>query len=450
MDIFYPIQLLANSISQNPAINFFIYDIIKIGILLVFINYLMAITRYYFPINKTKDLLTKRRWYGLDYLFAALLGVITPFCSCSSIPLFIGFLSAGIPLGVTFAFLIASPLVNESSLILFPAIFGWQTTIIYNVAGIILAVIGGMIIQKLHLEKYVNQQLLKYKCRCDIEAENGGQKIKLKKLLGYWWIDGFKITKNIFPYVILGVGIGAIIHGFVPQTLIETYLNTKAWWAVPIATLSGIPLYANSVTIIPIIEAIINKGVPMGTALAFMTATVALSLPEALILKKAMKWQLLAIFFGITTVGIMLIGYLFNFIQYNQKEKITSVNQQSITVQTVDTFLPSGSEKIEVFVFHTTKRCISCINIGKYTKTVIEEKFQEEFKSEKITFREVNIDLPENFKMAQEYKVSGSAFFINTIKDGQNKHEEDATVWRLVTNETSLKNYFEAKLKTLL
>jgi len=450
MDIFYPIQLLANSISQNPAINFFIYDTIKIGLLLVFINYLMAIARYYFPINKTRNLLTKRHWFGLDYLFAALLGVITPFCSCSSIPLFIGFLSAGIPLGITFAFLIASPLVNESSLILFPALFGWQTTIIYNIAGIILAVVGGIIIQKLHLEKYVNQQLLKYKCRCDVEAENGGQKIKFKKLLGYWWADGFKITKNIFPYVILGVGIGAIIHGFIPQTLIETYLNIKVWWAVPIATLLGVPLYANSVTVIPIIEALINKGVPMGTALAFMTATVALSLPEALILKKAMKWQLLAIFFGITTIGIMLIGYLFNFIQYNSKEKVTSVNQQSIPSQTVNTSLPSGSEKIEVFVFHTTNRCISCINIGKYTKTVIEEKFPEEFKSGRITFREVNIDLPENFKMAQEYKVSGSSLFINAIKDSQNNHEEDTTVWRLVTNEAQLKSYFEAKLKTLL
>jgi len=314
MDIFYPVQLLANSISLNPAINFFFYDTIKIGLLLIFINYLMAITRYYFPVNKVKNLLTKRRWFGLDYLFAALLGVVTPFCSCSSIPLFIGFLSAGIPLGVTFAFLIASPLVNEASLILFPALFGWKTTIIYNLAGIIIAVIGGIIIQKLHLEKYVNQNLLKYKSRADIEAENGGQKMKIKKLLGYWWTDGFKITKNIFPYVILGVGVGAIIHGFIPQTLIETYLNIKAWWVVPVATLLGVPLYANSVSVLPIIEALISKGIPLGTALAFMTATVALSLPQALILKKAMKWQLLLAFFGLTTIGIILIGYLFNYL----------------------------------------------------------------------------------------------------------------------------------------
>ena len=326
MDIFYPVQLLANTVTNNwlslskdsylgSALNFFIYDTIKIGILLVFINYLMAITRYYFPTNKVRDLLTKRRWYGLDYLFAALLEVVTPFCSCSSIPLFIGFLSAGIPLGVTFAFLIASPLVNESSLILFPALFGLKTTVIYNIAGIIVAVIGGIIIQKLHLEKYVNQDLLKYKSRSDVEAENGGEKIKLKKLIYYWWVDGFKITKSIFPYVLLGVGLGAIIHGFVPANFFEKYLSIKSWWTVPIATLLGVPLYANSVSVLPVVEALITKGIPMGTALAFMTATVALSLPEALILKKAMKWQLLVAFFGITSIGIMLIGYLFNYLQ---------------------------------------------------------------------------------------------------------------------------------------
>ena len=325
MDIFYSIQLLANIITSGwlnlakdsyfgSALNFFIYDTIKIGLLLVLINYLMAITRYYFPTEKVRNLLTKRRWFGLDYLFAAFLGVITPFCSCSSIPLFVGFLSAGIPLGVTFAFLIASPLVNESSLIIFPALFGLKTTIIYNFLGIVVAVIGGVIIQKLHLEKYVNSALLKYKSRQDIEAENGGEEMKLLVLLKYWWADGMKITRNIFPYVILGVATGAAIHGFVPATLIENYLSIKSWWVVPVATLMGVPLYANSVSIIPVMEALIGKGIPLGTALAFMTATVTLSIPEALIIKKAMKWQLLAAFFGITTLGIMLIGYFFNWI----------------------------------------------------------------------------------------------------------------------------------------
>lgn len=310
MDIFYPIQLIANKVSLNSPINFFVYDTIKIGILLIFINYLMAITRYYFPTDKVKSILTTRRWYGLDYLLAALLGVVTPFCSCSSIPLFIGFLSAGVPLGVTFAFLIASPLVNESSLILFPALFGIKTTIIYNLLGILIAVVGGIVMQKMHLEKYINSDLLKFKNKFQFDSNQ--EKISFKKLLLLWWDDGFAISKTIFPYVILGVGIGAVIHGFVPSTLIEKYLAIKSWWAVPIATLLGIPLYANSVSVIPIIEVLIDKGIPLGTALSFMTATVTLSIPEALILKKAMKWQLLAIFFGITTFGIMLIGWIFN------------------------------------------------------------------------------------------------------------------------------------------
>ena len=314
MDIFYPIQLLANKISLQPAVNFFIYDTIKIGILLIFINYLMAVTRYYFPTEKVRDLLAKKRWYGMDYLFAALLGVVTPFCSCSSIPLFIGFLGAGIPLGVTFSFLIASPLVNESSLILFPALFGLKTTIIYNISGIVVAVFGGIIMQKMNLEKHVNPKLLKYTSRQDIITENDNQKIEITKLLKYWWIDGWRITTSIFPYAVLGIAIGAIIHGYVPSSLIEKYLATRSWWAVPMATLLGVPLYANSVSVIPIIEALVGKGIPLGTALAFMTATVTLSIPEALILKKAMSWQLLTIFFSITTTGIILIGYFFNFL----------------------------------------------------------------------------------------------------------------------------------------
>lgn len=322
MDIFYPIEYFANLITHDllkigdtylgNAVNFFIYDTIKIGLLLMAINYIMAVIRYYFPIKKLKNILTSRKWYGLDYLLAALLGVITPFCSCSSIPLFVGFLGAGVPMGVTFTFLIASPLINESSLVLFPALFGMKTTLIYNALGIIVSILGGMLIQRLHLEKFVNQDLLKFKSRNDIELENGGEKIPLKKLIKYFWNDGFKITKSIFPYVLLGVGLGAIIHGFVPAELIEKYLSIKEWWVVPVATLIGVPLYANSVSVIPIVEALIGKGIPLGTALAFMTATVTLSIPEALILKKAMKWQLLAIFFGITTLGIMLIGFVFN------------------------------------------------------------------------------------------------------------------------------------------
>ncbi len=323
MDLFLPIQLFSDQITYNlfgiekssywgDTISFFIYDVIKIGLLLIVINYIMTITRFYFPTEKVRDLLIKRRWYGLDYLFAALLGVVTPFCSCSSIPLFIGFLGAGIPLGVTFAFLISSPLVNESSLYLFPAMFGFKVTLIYNLVGITIAVLGGVLMQKLHLEKYVKPELLKFKSRQDIIIENGEESLSVKKLIIYFWQDGMTITKKIFPYVILGVGIGALIHGFVPAEFVQKYLSTKSLWAVPLATVLGSPLYANSVSVIPVMEVLVNKGVPLGTALAFMTAIVTISIPEAMILRKVMRWQLLAMFFGITLIGIMLMGYLFN------------------------------------------------------------------------------------------------------------------------------------------
>jgi len=325
MDIFYPVQFFADTVSYGwlglirdsylgSAVDFFIYDTIKIGLLLVLINYVMAITRYYFPMERARDILTRKRWFGFNYLLAALLGVVTPFCSCSSIPLFIGFLGAGIPMGITFAFLISSPLVNESSLYLFPAMFGWKVTILYNLFGLTIAVAGGMLIQKLKMEKFVIPELLKFKSRQQVEAENGGKKLPLRKLATHFWQDGMSITKKIFPYVVLGVGVGAMIHGFVPSALIERYLSADSWWTVPLAVLLGAPLYANSVSVIPIMEALVGKGAPLGTVLAFMTAIVTLSIPEALILKRVMRWQLLVAFFGITTVGIVIMGYLFNLI----------------------------------------------------------------------------------------------------------------------------------------
>jgi uncharacterized membrane protein YraQ (UPF0718 family) len=210
----------------------------------------MAIFRYYLPTEKIKKVLTSRNWHGLDYLLAAFFGAVTPFCSCSSIPLFIGFVSSGIPLGVTFAFLITSPLVNEASLVLFPAVFGWQVTIMYNLLGIFIGVLGGMVIQKLHMEKYIEPSLLRFKSREEVESKH--EKMKLSKLVSIWWFEGWQITKDLIPYVLLGIGIGALIHGFVPANFFEGYLSSKQWWAVPVATLVGVPLYANSVGVIPI------------------------------------------------------------------------------------------------------------------------------------------------------------------------------------------------------
>lgn len=323
MDIFRPIQILADLITYNflnitneywgNSINFFIYDTIKIGLLLLIINYIMAITRYYFPMEKVRDILTKRKWYGFDYLLAAVLGVVTPFCSCSSIPLFIGFVGAGIPLGVTFAFLIASPLVNEASLFIFPTLFGFKMTLVYNILGILISVAAGMIIERLKMDRHVNPDFLKFKTKKEVIEENKGEEIALKKRLSIWWQDGMQISKSIFPYVLIGVALGALIHGFLPREFVETYLSVGNWWTVPLATIMGAPFYANSVSVIPVIEAMTGKGIPLGTSLAFMTATVTLSIPGLLILKKAMSWKLLATFIIVTSLGIMIIGYFFNF-----------------------------------------------------------------------------------------------------------------------------------------
>lgn len=325
MDIFRPIAIFADLVTYGilgikketylgDSVNFFVYDVIKIGLLLLVINYAMAIIRYYFPTEKVRDILAKRKWYGFEYLLAAGLGVITPFCSCSSIPLFIGFVGAGIPLGVTFTFLISSPLVNESSLYLFPALFGMKVTIFYNLIGMVIAILGGLLISKLRMEKYVKPELLKFNTRNKFQSENNSMRQSLATLLRYWWNDGMTITRSVFPYVLVGVGIGALIHGFVPANLVEKYLAQRSWIAVPLATLLGSPLYANSVSVIPIMEALVNKGVPLGTALSFMTAIVTVSIPEGMILQKVMKWQLLGLFFIITLIGIIAMGYIFNWL----------------------------------------------------------------------------------------------------------------------------------------
>ncbi len=321
MNIFYSIQLLSNwlvydflklSIDSHmgTAINFFIYDSLKIIILLLIINYFMAIVRYYLPIEKIRNFLASRKWYGLDYFLASIFGVITPFCSCSSIPLFIGFLEAGIPLGVTLSFLITSPLVNEVALVLFIGLFGWKITALYLISAILLGITAGIILNKLKLEKYVADYVWKIRSQ--------KKSITIKKepfysLLNHFWKEGWIFTKKIILYVLLGIGVGALIHGYVPAGFFEKYITKDNLFAVPVATIVAVPMYANTVGVIPIIQSLVEKGIPLGTAMAFMMAVVGLSLPEALILKRVMKTKLLVYFFGITTINIIIIGYLFNF-----------------------------------------------------------------------------------------------------------------------------------------
>lgn len=320
MDIFYPLQLIANWLSYRvfglseyshlgDSVNFFIYDSVKILLLLLVINYFMAILRHYLPIEKLRDFLASRKWYGVDYLLASIFGTITPFCSCSSIPLFIGFLEAGIPLGVTLSFLITSPLVNQVAVVLFVELFGWKVTILYVISAILLGIVGGFILGKLKLEKYVADYVWKIKSQ---KNEIKTEKISYKKLAIKFWNEGFDLTKKITPYVLIGIAIGAAIHGFIPADFFEKYISAENLFAVPIAAIVAVPMYANAVGVIPIMQSLVEKGIPLGTAMAFMMAVVGLSLPEALILKKVMKVRLLIYFFGITTINIIIIGYLFN------------------------------------------------------------------------------------------------------------------------------------------
>jgi len=299
----------------TEALNFFIYDTTKILILLFVVIFFMGIVNSYFPIDKVKNYLSRHKLYGLEYLMASLFGVVTPFCSCSSVPLFIGFVRGGIPLGVTFAFLITSPLVNEVAIGLFVGLFGLKTTVIYVISGILLGTISGIILQKLKLEPYltpwVQEVLANAQREQDIFRE---EKQSFRKRLGIIWSEVITILKGIIPYVIAGIGIGALMHGYIPEGFFEQYMGKDNLLAVPIATILAIPMYSNASGILPVVQVLVAKGIPIGTAIAFMMGVVGLSLPEAMLLKKVMTLKLIAIFFAVVTICIILSGYLFNII----------------------------------------------------------------------------------------------------------------------------------------
>lgn len=299
----------------GSAVNFFFYDTIKILILLFLISALMGIVNAYFPIDRLRKFLTTRKLYGFQYFFAALFGAITPFCSCSSIPLFIGFVKGGIPLGVTFAFLITSPLVNEVAVAMFLGAFGVKATLIYAVSGILLGMVGGFILEKFHLERYLSPWVKQIQIQSEAEtAEWEARHISFIKRVPTILKDAWGIVRGVLLYVIIGIGIGAAMHGFVPEGFFETYLSADSWYSVPLAVILAVPMYANAAGIVPVIQVFVAKGVPLGTAIAFMMGVVGLSLPEATLLKKVMTWRLIGIFFGIVALFIILSGYLFNII----------------------------------------------------------------------------------------------------------------------------------------
>lgn len=309
----YSIMGLDSTTALGGAVNFFVYDSIKILILLFLISSVMGIVNAYFPIERLRNYLVSHRLYGLQYLLASLFGAITPFCSCSSIPLFIGFVKGGIPLGVTLAFLITSPLVNEVAVAMFLGSFGVQATIIYVVSGILLGCIGGIILGRMHLEPYLSDWVKQVQAQSEQqsaqwEKDNTTFFQRLPTIIG----DAWQIVRSVLVYVLIGIGIGAFMHGFIPEGFFEQYMSRDNWYAVPLSVMIAVPMYANAAGIVPVVEVFVAKGIPLGTAIAFMMAVVGLSLPEATLLKKVMTWRLITIFFATVTLFIILSGYMFN------------------------------------------------------------------------------------------------------------------------------------------
>ncbi len=292
------------------SVNFFIYDVIKIFILLSVLIFVISYIQSFFPPERTRRILGKHHGLGAN-LIGALLGTVTPFCSCSSIPLFIGFTNAGLPIGVTFSFLISSPLVDLASVLLLASIFNWKIAISYVIVGIILAMLGGTIISKARLEKYVEPFVFSGNL---VEMEETA--LTKKDRVDYAKSQVLSIIKKVWIYILIGVGIGALIHNWIPENVISAVLGQDKWYSVLLATIVGIPMYADIFGTLPIAEALVLKGVGIGTALSFMMAVTALSLPSMIMLKRVVKIKLLLIFAGIVTVGIILIGYIFNVFGY--------------------------------------------------------------------------------------------------------------------------------------
>ncbi len=291
------------------SINFFLYDVIKIMVLLGFLILLISYIQSYFPPERSKRILGRFHGVGAN-IIAALLGTVTPFCSCSSIPLFMGFTSAGLPLGVTFSFLISSPMVDLGSLVLLMSIFGWKIAIVYVIVGLVIAVAGGTLIEKLHLENQVADFIRNGKA-LDVPQNE----LHFKDRIKYAWEQVLETAKKVFPYVLIGVAIGAFIHNWIPENLIVKILGTGNPFGVIIAAIAGVPMYADIFGCIPIAEALLGKGARLGVVLSFMMGVTTLSLPSMIMLKKAIKPKLLGIFIAICTVGIIIVGYFFNMIQ---------------------------------------------------------------------------------------------------------------------------------------
>jgi hypothetical protein len=310
--LIYGLAGLSDTTHLGEATHFFVYETLKIGLLLVVVTHLMGLINAYLPVERVREWIASGRLRGSEHLVASGFGAVTPFCSCSSIPLFIGFLQGGIPLGVTLSFLITSPLVNEVALALFIGLFGWQVTLLYAASGILLGTVLGWALGQLRLGRFVEDWVW------EIAENQSGEDVSddrsLWERLPSVSREAMGIVTDIAPYVLAGLAIGAGIHGYVPTGFFEQYLSGGNPLAVPLSVVLAVPMYANASGIIPVVQALVAKGIPLGTAMAFMMAVVGLSLPEAMMLKKAMQTRLLATFFGTVGVSIVALGYLFNWV----------------------------------------------------------------------------------------------------------------------------------------
>ncbi len=308
--ISYDLIGLEKGTHLGESVFFFIFEVPKVLLLLTIVVFVVGIIRSWFSPERTRKLLGgKKQFFG--NILASLLGVVTPFCSCSAIPLFLGFIESGVPLGVTFSFLISAPMVNEVAVVLLFGLFGWKTALIYVTTGLFIAVFSGFIIGKLGLEKYVESWVYQIKSG---SGETEEEEISLTERVDKG-IDAVKeIVAKVWLYVVIGIAVGAGIHGYVPEDFMASFMGKEAWWSVPLSVLIGIPMYSNAAGIIPVVQALLEKGASLGTVLAFMMSVIALSLPEMIILKKVLKIQLILTFIGVVGTGIMLTGFLFNFI----------------------------------------------------------------------------------------------------------------------------------------
>ena len=295
----------------GEAVHFFVYDTPKVLLLLTGIVFIMGIVQTFFAPERTRALLSGKR-VGVGNVLASSLGIVTPFCSCSAVPLFIGFLSAGVPLGVTFSFLIAAPMVNEVALVLLFGMFGWKVAALYLGMGLLVAIVAGFVIGALKMERHLEDWV--QKIQAGQVGPQVGEAMSWVERFEAGWHHVKEIVGKVWPYILLGIGLGAAIHGYVPEDFMASFMGKDVWWAVPAAVVLGVPMYTNAAGIIPIVEALIGKGAALGTVLAFMMAVIALSAPEMIILRKALKPTLIATFAGVVAMGILLVGYVFNWV----------------------------------------------------------------------------------------------------------------------------------------